>query len=132
MDIDAYIAGFPPAVQAILEKIRATVRKAAPKAEEIISYRMPAFRQDGILIYFAAFKHHIGLYPPVRGDEQLMKDLSRYAGEKGNLRFPFDEPIPYSLITRIVKMRVRQNTEKSVLKKAGNKERTKAVRPKTS
>src|SRR5690242_7870961 len=86
--IDDYIALFPPEVQAILEKIRLTVRQAAPEAEEIVSYRMPAFRLNGILVYFAAFKNHIGLYPPVRGDAKLEKSIAPYAGEKGNLRFP--------------------------------------------
>jgi uncharacterized protein YdhG (YjbR/CyaY superfamily) len=106
-DIDDYIAGFPPDVQEILEKIRATIRKAAPKAEEKISYRMPAFAQDGILVYFAAFKKHIGLFPPVRGDRELMKAVAPYAGPKGNLQFPLDERIPYALIGKIVRLRVQ-------------------------
>jgi uncharacterized protein YdhG (YjbR/CyaY superfamily) len=107
--IDEYIAAFPPDVQAILEKIRLTIRKAAPQAKEKISYRMPAFTLDGVLIYFAAFKYHIGMYPPVRGDEKLNKELARYRGEKGNLRFPLDEPIPYALIGRIIKFRVKEH-----------------------
>jgi uncharacterized protein YdhG (YjbR/CyaY superfamily) len=106
--IDEYIAAFPPEVRSILEKIRLTVRAAAPLAEEKISYRMPAFALDGILIYFAAFKKHIGVYPPVRGDEKLSKQLARFRGEKGNLKFPLDEPIPYKLISRIVKLRVKE------------------------
>ena len=107
--IDEYIAAFPPNVQAILEKIRATIRKAAPKAEEKISYNIPAFALDGDLIYFAAFKKHIGVYPPVQGDAKLDEELSRYRGEKGNLKFPLDEPIPYGLITRVVKFRVKEH-----------------------
>lgn len=107
-NIDEYIAAAAPEVQPILERIRATVRKAAPKAEEIISYRMPAFRQGGILVYFAAFKKHIGLYPPVSGDAAIEKAIAPYAGPKGNLQFPLDQPIPYDLIARIVKLRVRQ------------------------
>ena len=107
--IDEYIAAFPPDVQSILEKIRLTIRKAAPKADEKISYKMPAFALDGDLIYFAAFKKHIGVFPPVRGDKKLSKELSRYRGEKGNLKFPLDEPIPYELITRIVKFRVKEH-----------------------
>src|SRR6476661_931627 len=106
--IDDYIATFPPKIRAILKKIRATVKKAAPKATEKISYRMPAFFQDGVLIYFAAFNHHIGLFPPVRGDEKLMKDVARYQGPKGNLQLPLDEPIPYGLISRIVKARMKK------------------------
>lgn len=107
-DFDEYIAAFPPNVRAILKKICASIKKAAPKAEERISYRMPAFFQDGALIYFAAFKSHIGIFPPVRGDAQLLKSLARYRGPKGNLKFPLDEPIPYLLISRIVKARLKQ------------------------
>lgn len=114
--IGAYIAGFSPEVQAILEKIRATIRKAAPEAEEVISYRMPSFRQNGHLVYFGAFKEHIGLFPPVH-DEKLKAEAARYAGEKGNLRFPLDQPIPYNLIGRIVKSRVRENQAKVAAKK---------------
>ncbi len=110
--IDEYIAAFPPDVQAILEKIRLTIREAAPQAQEKISYKMPAFALDGDLIYFAAFKKHIGVYPPVRGDAKLSKEISRYRGEKGNLKFPLDEPIPYELITRVVKFRVKEHVER--------------------
>jgi uncharacterized protein YdhG (YjbR/CyaY superfamily) len=84
-DIDKYIAAFPPEVQTILEKIRLTIRQVAPKAQEKLSYRMPAFTLDGMLIYFAAFKKHIGIYPPVQGDENLRKQLAPYRGDKGNL-----------------------------------------------
>jgi len=111
--IDAYIASFPSDVQAILRRIRSTVHEAAPEAQEVISYKMPAFRQHGILLYFAAFKSHIGLYPPVSGDPALERALARYAGPKGNLRFPLDEPIPYQLIARIAKLRVRQDQAKA-------------------
>ena len=112
-NIDEYIASFSPEDQSILEKIRLTIREAAPEAEEKISYRMPAFALKGILVYFAAFKKHIGLYPPVRGDAKLNADISRYRGEKGNLRFPLDEPIPYTLISRIVKFRVKEQLERA-------------------
>ena len=105
--IDAYIAQHPPKVRAILKKIRATVRAAAPHATERLSYRMPAFFAPKVLVYFAAFQHHIGIYPPVRGNAGLTRALAPYRGEKGNLRFPLDEPIPYALITRIVKQRLR-------------------------
>jgi uncharacterized protein YdhG (YjbR/CyaY superfamily) len=106
-NIDAYIASSPPEVRPILKAIRATVRKAAPAAEERISYRMPAFFQGGVLIYFAAFKKHIGLYPPVR-DRTLKPLVARYAGPKGNLQFPLSRPIPLSLIGKIVKARVKE------------------------
>jgi uncharacterized protein YdhG (YjbR/CyaY superfamily) len=111
-NIDEYIEGFPPKVQVILDRIRQTVRKAAPEAEEIISYRMPAFRQNGILVYFAAFRKHIGLFPPVSGDKAIEKAISVYAGPKGNLQFPLDQPVPYELIGRIVKLRVKQDSAK--------------------
>jgi uncharacterized protein YdhG (YjbR/CyaY superfamily) len=106
-----YAAEFAPEIQSILRKVRATVRKAAPNAEEKISYRMPAFKLHGDLVYFAAFKKHIGLYPPVRGDAKLMKEVALYAGPKGNLQFPLDEPIPYELIARIVKQRAQLNAQ---------------------
>ena len=107
--IDEYIASFSPEVRAILEKIRLTIRNAAPHAQETISYRMPMFRMNRVLVYFAAFKKHIGMYPPMKGDARLEKAISKYRGEKGNLRFPLDHPIPYGLIERIVKLRVKQD-----------------------
>jgi uncharacterized protein YdhG (YjbR/CyaY superfamily) len=110
--IDEYIAACSPEVRAILEKIRFTIRNAAPGAQETISYRMPAFKLRGVLVYFAAFKRHIGFYPPVRGDAKLEKAIAAYAGEKGNLRFPLDQPIPYGLIERIVKHRRKQDSSR--------------------
>jgi uncharacterized protein YdhG (YjbR/CyaY superfamily) len=91
--IDSYIASFPPKVRAVLKKVRAVVRKAAPRAEEKISFGIPAFALNGVLVYFAGFKNHIGFYPPLR-DAKLKKAAAKYAGEKGNLRFPLDQPIP--------------------------------------
>ncbi len=116
-NIDEYIATFSPEVQSILEKIRITVKKAAPEAEEKISYQIPTFALMGNLIHFAAFKKHIGLYPPVKGDEKINAVLSRYKGEKGNLKFPLDEPIPYGLISRIVKFRVKEQLERAESKR---------------
>ncbi len=113
--IDDYIALRPAEVQEILAKIRATVRKAAPDAEERISYRMPAYFLDGALVYFAAFKNHIGFYPPVH-DEALQPKLAKYAGPKGNLQFPLTEPIPYPLITKIVKARIKENLARKAAK----------------
>ena len=112
-NIDEYISGFSPKVRSILEQIRLTIRRNAPEAEEVISYRMPAFRLNGILIYFAAFKNHIGVYPPVSGNPNLQEALSQYAGPKGNLKFPLDQTIPYDLIERIVRLRVKQNLAKA-------------------
>jgi uncharacterized protein YdhG (YjbR/CyaY superfamily) len=114
--IDAYIATFPPDVQAVLQKIRTTVAKAVPKAEEKISYRIPAFMLDGIVIYFAAFKKHIGVFPPVR-DPKLKKEVARYAGPKGNLRFPLTERIPYALIGRVARARAAANKVTAAAKK---------------
>jgi uncharacterized protein YdhG (YjbR/CyaY superfamily) len=111
-NIDEYIAAFAPDVQSILEKIRLTIRQVAPDAKEKISYKMPAFTLDGDLIYFAAFKKHIGIFPPVQGDDALAKAIARYRGEKGNLKFPLDEPIPYALIGRVVKFRVKEHRTK--------------------
>ena len=122
-NIDEYIAVSPPNVRPILEKIRATIKRAAPAARERISYRMPAFALEGDLVYFAAFKEHIGLYPPVRGDAQLMKDIAAYAGPKGNLRFPLDERIPYGLISRIVKAHVRENQKRAEARRKKKRER---------
>ena len=111
--IDEYIAPFPREVRVLLEKIRKTIREAIPEATEGISYRMPVFRLGGVLIYFAAFQHHIGVYPPVAGDAALERALAPYAGEKGNLRFPYDQPMRYDLIERIVRLRERQLREKA-------------------
>jgi len=122
--IDEYIAAYSPAVQSILQRIRVTIRKAAPDAEEKISYQLPAFTLNGPLVHFGAFKHHIGLFPPVR-DEKLRRETSIYAGEKGNLRFPLDKPIPYALISRVVTFRVQEQRERLALKR-GKKSRQRA------
>jgi len=112
-NIDEYISARPPSVRKTLERIRRVIRKAAPDAQETISYGIPAFRLGGILLYFAAFKNHIGLYPPISGDARLQRAMAPYAGEKGNLKFPLDQPIPYELIERIAKLRARQNRAKA-------------------
>ena len=111
--VEEYIRVCPVEVQAVLQKIRSVVREAAPQASEVISYGIPALRQNGILIYYAAFKRHIGFYPPIVGDPNLKKAVARYAGEKGNLRFPLDQPIPFDLIARITKHRAKQDAAKS-------------------
>lgn len=114
--IDEYIAGFPPDIQAILEAIRTTIRQAAPAAEEAISYQMPTFRLHGNLVHFAAFKNHIGFYPTPTGTAKFRKALSVYQGAKGSVRFPLDRPIPFALIGKIVRFRVRENLEKAKAK----------------
>jgi uncharacterized protein YdhG (YjbR/CyaY superfamily) len=115
-NIDEYIAGFPKDVQEVLEKIRMTIREAAPEAEETIKYEMPTFMLNGNLVYFAAFKNHIGFYPPVKGFEERRKEITAYEGEKGSLKFPLDQPIPYELIGEIVKFRVKENLERAEAK----------------
>jgi len=108
-DMDEYIAGFPQEVQGILQKIRATIRKAAPGAEETINYQMPTFVLKGNLVHFAAFKKHIGFYPTPTGIEKFKVELSVYEGAKGSVRFPLEKPIPFGLISKIVKFRVKEN-----------------------
>jgi uncharacterized protein YdhG (YjbR/CyaY superfamily) len=116
-NIDAYIVGFPKEVQKILRKIRTTIRKAVPNAEEKISYQMPSFTLQGsYLVHFAAYKKHIGLYPAPRGVDEFKKALSVYGGAKATVRFPLDEPIPFGLISKIVKFR-----KKKILEKAAEK-----------
>lgn len=112
-DVDAYIAAFPPAVRARLAKIRRTLRASAPKASEGISYRIPAYRQHNIIVYFAGFRNHIGLFPPVRGDARLEKAVAKYAGLKGNLKFPHDAPLPLPLIARVVRAQARQDAARA-------------------
>ena len=111
-DVESYIASFPRDVQVLLKKVRRTIRAAAPNATEVMSYNIPAYRQNGMLVYFAGFKHHIGLYPPVRGNAVLEKAIAKYAGPKGNLQFPYDEPLPLALIARIVRHKARENKAK--------------------
>ena len=116
--IDEYIAGFPKDVQEILEKIRMTIRKAAPDAEETISYLLPTFNLNGkYLVYFAAYKKHIGFYAAPRGNPDFKEEMSVYETGKGTLQFPLDKPIPFDLITKIVKFRVKENLAEAKEKK---------------
>lgn len=119
-DIDKYIAGFPEDVQKILEKIRGTIRKAAPEAEETIKYQIPTYTLNGNLVHFAAFKNHIGLYPTPSGTAQFKKELAPYKAAKGSIQFPLDQPIPYGLIRRIVLFRVKESKAKAAQKKRKN------------
>ena len=107
--MDEYIAGFPQDVQTILEKVRATIRKAAPGAEETINYGIPTFVLKGNLVHFAAYKKHIGFYPTPSGIEKFKDELSVYEGAKGSVQFPMDKPMPLGLILKIVKFRVAEN-----------------------
>ena len=119
--IDEYIETFPDDIQKKLQQVRTTVRAAAPDAEEKISYQMPTFTLNGNLVYFAAFKNHIGLYPTPSGTEAFKRELAGYKTAKGSIQFPLDEPLPLKLISRIVKYRVAENRKKASAKKAGKK-----------
>jgi uncharacterized protein YdhG (YjbR/CyaY superfamily) len=114
--IDECIASFPETTQKIMAELRATIRAAAPEAEEKISYQMPTFAQHGNLVHFAAYKNHIGFYPTASGIEAFTHELSSYKSAKGSVQFPIDQPLPLELIGRIVTYRVAQN-----LKRAGSK-----------
>jgi len=112
--IDAYIKTFPKDVQHILEEMRQTIRKAAPQAVETISYQMPTFKLEGKgLVYFAAFKNHIGFYPIPSGIEAFEEELSRYKQGKGSVQFPINQPVPFDLVRRIVRFRVKEALEKT-------------------
>lgn len=114
--VDEYIATFPDDVQAILQSLRATIRSAAPEAEERISYQMPAFALHGDLVYYAARKSHIGFYPTGSGVEAFARDLSGYTCTKGAIRFPISEPLPMDLIRRIVEFRCAENLTRADVK----------------
>lgn len=109
---DEYIAQFPEDVQQILQKVRATIKEAAPNATERISYGMPGFYQNGMLVWFAAHTNHIGFYPTGEGVEVFEKELSQYKHSKGAVQFPLEQPIPYELITKITKYRIERTQEK--------------------
>jgi uncharacterized protein YdhG (YjbR/CyaY superfamily) len=105
--VEEYIAGFPDNIRVILNQLRDTVRNAAPEAEEVISYQMPAYKQNGIVVYFAAFKSHISFFPTASGIEAFRKELSAFRCSKGTVQFPIDNQLPIDLITAIVRYRVR-------------------------
>ena len=120
-NFDEYIVPFPEETQKILIQFRETIKKAAPDADEVISYGMPSFRQNGRLLYFAAFKNHIGFYPMMTGIEAFKSKLSAYKWAKGSIQFPLQKPLPLELITEIVKFRVNENLEKSKKETKRNK-----------
>jgi uncharacterized protein YdhG (YjbR/CyaY superfamily) len=114
--VDQYIADFPKDVQPVLQELRSTIKKVAPQAEEVISYNMPAFRQDGVLVYYAANKAHIGFYPLPSAIVAFKKELESYVTSKGAIQFPLDKKIPVTLVKNIVKFRVLENKEKKKVK----------------
>ena len=115
--IDQYIEGYSPEVQVLLEQMRTTIQKAAPKATEAIKYGLPTFVHEGNLVHFGGFKNHIGFYPAPSGIKMFERELSKYERSKGAIRFPIGERLPLSLVTKIVKYRIKQNEEKAKLKK---------------
>lgn len=115
--VDDYIAGFEPEVRAVLRKMRATIRKAAPEAEERISWGMPSYALGGILTSFAAFEKHVSLFPGPDGIEKFKKELAPYGTSKGTVRFPYGTPVPYGLIARIVKFRIKENRARAEAKR---------------
>jgi uncharacterized protein YdhG (YjbR/CyaY superfamily) len=115
--VDEYIGGFPSETQKLLKKIRATIRKAASKAEERISYGIAGYFENGILIYFAGLKNHVSVYPAPRSEPEFKKELAAFKGGKGTIQFPLDKPIDFDLITRIVKFRQLKNALKAKTKK---------------
>ena len=119
--VDQYIAAFPADVKKRMQQLRNTIKSAAPKADELISYQMPGYKYFGMLVYFAAFKNHIGFYPGAGGILEFYKKLSSFKSAKGSVQFPHDRPIPYDIISKIVKFRVKQNEEKISLKKSNGK-----------
>ena len=115
--IDEYIKTFPKDIQKILETLRQTIKKAAPDADEAISYQIPTFKLNGNLVHFAAFKNHIGFYPGSKAIKDFQKDLTKYKSSKGAVQFPIDKPMPLSLIQKIVKHRVKENSIKTIKKR---------------
>ena len=115
-NIDEYISNFPESTQQMLQQMRAAISKAAPKAEEAISYAMPTFKLHGNLVHFAGYKHHIGFYPGAGGIAAFKDDINKYKNAKGSVQFPLDQPLPLALVTKITKYRVNQNMEKAAMK----------------
>jgi len=112
-NVDDYIAGFPRGTQKLLRQMRTTIKAAAPDAEEVISYAMPAYKLNGMLVYFAGYAGHIGFYPGAGGIAAFKKELSVFKGAKGSVQFPLDRPLPLKLVTQIVRFRAKQNREKA-------------------
>jgi len=126
--IDQYIALFPEDIQALLTQMRETIRAAAPEAIEKISYQMPAFYYHGNLVYFAAFKHHIGFYPTASGTAAFQAELAGYKTSKGAIQFPLNQPLPLDLVRRIVAFRVSESAGKAAAVKGANgRSRTKRI-----
>ena len=120
-NVDAYIESFPPEIQKLLQQMRTTIIEAAPHAIEVISYGMPAFKTESMLVYFAAHTKHIGFYPTGSAIEKYKTELSKYKSAKGSVQFPFDQPLPLDLIANMVRFRAKKNMERVAEKKSKSK-----------
>ena len=116
--VDEYFSAFPASTRKILQEVRRTIKQAAPQAEEVISYNMPAFKWHGILVYYAAYKKHIGFYPTASGIKTFQNEIAKYENSKGAVQFPIDQPMPVDLITKMVKFRMKENEQKEKAKKS--------------
>ena len=125
--VDEYISSFPPGIQAVLENLRSNIKKTVPAAEEVISYQMPAFKWNGVLVWYAAYKEHIGLYPTASPMRVFREELSKFETSKGAIRFPLGKPIPITLVRKIIKFRVRENLEKTKAREKKNAGRKKTA-----
>lgn len=115
--VDEYIKSFPPKTQSLLKQLRKTIKATAPKADELISYGIAGYKYHGVLVYFAGFTNHVSVYPAPRTAPEFKKELAEYKGGKGTVQFPLDKPLPLGLVKKIVKYRLKQNEERSLLKK---------------
>ncbi|MBS1511340.1 MAG: DUF1801 domain-containing protein [Bacteroidetes bacterium] len=120
-DVDSYIKQFPVPVQQLLQQLRNTIRKAAPNAEEIISYQMPAYKQDGMVAYFAAYANHIGFYPTASPIVYFQKEIALYKNSKGAVQFPLDQPLPLALVKKMVLFKLKENKAKAAVKSVAKK-----------
>ncbi|MBS1604478.1 MAG: DUF1801 domain-containing protein [Bacteroidetes bacterium] len=129
--VDQYISTFPPATRKALKDIRSAIKKAAPGAEEAISYNIPAFKLDGMLVWYAGYKEHIGLYPRPNVIQLFKKELTGYKLSKGTIQFPLDQPLPIDLITRIVKYRIAENQAAAATRSnpAGKRQTREKIKP---
>jgi len=116
-DVQTYVADFPEDVRKKLERMREIIQRSAPKSQEVISYSMPAYKMNSVLVYFAAFKNHIGFFPTASGVKAFQHQIEKYKWSKGTIQFPLDQPLPEKLITAIVRFRVKEDLEKAKTKK---------------
>ena len=121
-NVDEYIAGFPSSTQKLLQQLRSAIRKAAPQAEETISYQMPAYKFNGSVVYFGGYNNHIGFYPTAAGIANFKNDLASFKTSKGAVQFPIGKPMPLQLVSKIVKSRMEENRKKAALKAAMKKQ----------